>query len=132
HFEAGPLSEGLGCAMGEWPESPFTLGMTRIGRPGLSRALRRLPPDVVVTVQRHAIRRDVIAAGDGRARPSTPPGGDRLRGAQPVDAALGLLLERALLTSWLLERMRRRIRRLRQPDAGRRIVDLVSERTSAR
>jgi processive 1,2-diacylglycerol beta-glucosyltransferase len=47
-------------------------------------------------------------------------------------AALGLLLVRALSTPWLLARMRRRIRRRRQPDASRHVVNLVLERTSAR
>jgi processive 1,2-diacylglycerol beta-glucosyltransferase len=45
---------------------------------------------------------------------------------------LTALLDRALSAPALLERMRRRMRRLRRPDASRRIVDLVLERTSAR
>ena len=47
-------------------------------------------------------------------------------------AELTALLERALSTPGLLERMRRRMRRLRRPDASRHIVDLVLERASAR
>ena len=45
---------------------------------------------------------------------------------------LTLLLERALSSPRLLERMRRRMRTLRRPDASRHIVDLVLERASTR
>ena len=45
---------------------------------------------------------------------------------------LALLLERALSSPELLERMRRRMRSLQRPDASRHIVDLVLERASTR
>jgi processive 1,2-diacylglycerol beta-glucosyltransferase len=44
---------------------------------------------------------------------------------------LPLLLERAISSPRLLERMRRRLRILRRPDASRHIVDLVLERATA-
>jgi processive 1,2-diacylglycerol beta-glucosyltransferase len=50
------------------------------------------------------------------------------RSARELDA----LLERALSTPALLERMRRRMRRRRRPEASRHIVELVLERTSVR
>jgi processive 1,2-diacylglycerol beta-glucosyltransferase len=45
---------------------------------------------------------------------------------------LALVLERALSSPKLVERMRRRMRSLRRPDASRHIVDLVLERASTR
>jgi len=46
-----PVLWGLGYGLGDHLacESPFALGMPRIGRDRLARALRRLAPDVVVT-----------------------------------------------------------------------------------
>ena len=47
-----PLAWGLGYSLGDRmaPESPLTLGVTRVGRERLARALRDLAPDAVVTV----------------------------------------------------------------------------------
>ena len=47
-------------------------------------------------------------------------------------ADLAKLLDRALSAPSVLEGLRRRMRRLRRPDASRHIADLVLERTSAR
>src|SRR5262245_42324308 len=47
-----PFLWGLGYGLGDRlaSESPLTLGLTRVGRAALGRLLRRLAPDVVVTV----------------------------------------------------------------------------------
>ena len=47
-----PWAWGIGYSVGDRmaTESPATFGVTRVGRQGLARMLRRLAPDVVVTV----------------------------------------------------------------------------------
>jgi processive 1,2-diacylglycerol beta-glucosyltransferase len=67
-----PFLWGLGYGLGDRlaSESPLTFGVTRIGLAGLRRLLRRLAPDVVVTV--HATPSAVMSSLREMAEPVPP------------------------------------------------------------